>query len=91
MPKKKPTVSFALRSRSSSTTLFRWLYDDVARGTVVAAFDQLATEGYVESGVGNGTFVRWMLTEPGVEAKSAWSRSRGKLSHLSLSAGTQLE
>jgi GntR family transcriptional regulator / MocR family aminotransferase len=30
----------------------------VARGTVVAAFDQLAAEGYVESTVGNGTFVR---------------------------------
>jgi len=30
----------------------------LARGTVVAAFDQLASEGYVESTVGNGTFVR---------------------------------
>jgi GntR family transcriptional regulator/MocR family aminotransferase len=35
----------------------------VARGTVVAAFDQLAAEGYVESTVGNGTFVRRMIPE----------------------------
>jgi len=118
MPKKTPTVSLALRSRTSGTTLFRWLYDEirtaiiegrlapgtrlpstrsiagqynVARGTVVAAFDQLATEGYVESGVGNGTFVRWMIAKPGVEAKPAQSQSRGNLSHLSLSArGRQL-
>ncbi len=37
----------------------------VARGTVVAAFDQLAAEGYVESTVGNGTYVRRVL--PGSE------------------------
>lgn len=30
----------------------------VARGTVVAAFDQLVSEGYLDSHVGNGTFVR---------------------------------
>jgi GntR family transcriptional regulator / MocR family aminotransferase len=49
----------------------------VARGTVVAAFDQLAAEGYVESTVGNGTFVRRMLPEPFQEARSA---GRGSLS-----------
>lgn len=42
----------------------------VARGTVVAAFDQLAAEGYVESTVGNGTFVRRMLPESLLEARS---------------------
>ena len=47
----------------------------IARGTVVAAFDQLATEGYVESGVGDGTFVRSMTT-----------RARSKTPHLTLSA-----
>jgi GntR family transcriptional regulator/MocR family aminotransferase len=35
----------------------------VARGTVMAAFDQLAAEGYVEGNVGNGTFVRQTLPE----------------------------
>jgi GntR family transcriptional regulator / MocR family aminotransferase len=35
----------------------------VARGTVVAAFDQLAAEGYVEGTIGNGTFVRRMLPQ----------------------------
>lgn len=30
----------------------------VARGTVVAAFDQLVSEGYLDSHVGHGTFVR---------------------------------
>jgi GntR family transcriptional regulator/MocR family aminotransferase len=99
MPKRKPIVSLALRPRSSGTTLFRWLYDeiriaiiegrlapgtrlpstrsiadqhDVARGTVVAAFDQLATEGYLESGVGNGTFVR----QTGGETSTAASRNQ---------------
>jgi GntR family transcriptional regulator/MocR family aminotransferase len=36
----------------------------VARGTVVAAFDQLVNEGYLESHVGNGTFVRRTLPKP---------------------------
>lgn len=40
----------------------------MARGTVVAAFDHLAAEGYVEGNVGSGTFVRRMppaaLAEP---------------------------
>jgi GntR family transcriptional regulator/MocR family aminotransferase len=42
----------------------------MARGTVVAAFDQLAAEGYVESTVGSGTFVRRMLPELLQEARS---------------------
>jgi GntR family transcriptional regulator/MocR family aminotransferase len=42
----------------------------VARGTVVAAFDQLAAEGYLEGSVGNGTFVRDTLPEalPGTKS-----------------------
>jgi GntR family transcriptional regulator / MocR family aminotransferase len=57
----------------------------VARGTVVAAFEQLATEGYVESGVGDGTFVRRMIAEPRAEAKLAQRHGRGKSSRPSLS------
>jgi GntR family transcriptional regulator/MocR family aminotransferase len=40
----------------------------VARGTVVAAFDHLIAEGYVEGSVGIGTFVR--RTSPGPAAES---------------------
>lgn len=36
----------------------------LARGTVVAAFDHLIAEGYLEGAVGNGTFVRRMTPEP---------------------------
>jgi GntR family transcriptional regulator/MocR family aminotransferase len=57
----------------------------VARGTVVAAFDQLAAEGYVESTVGNGTFVRPMLPEFSV-ASAAGSVSRRSPPRASLSA-----
>src|ERR1700745_3594387 len=35
----------------------------LARGTIVNAFDQLASEGYVESNVGSGTFVSKILPE----------------------------
>ena len=58
----------------------------VARGTVVAAFDQLATEGYVESGVGNGTFVRRMRAEPRADVRSDRHNGRGKSPRPSLSA-----
>ena len=57
----------------------------VARGTVVAAFEQLATEGYVESGVGDGTFVRRTIVESGTEAKLAQRNTRGKSARPSLS------
>ncbi len=36
----------------------------LARGTVVAAFDHLVAEGYLEGAVGNGTFVRRMTPGP---------------------------
>ena len=58
----------------------------VARGTAVAAFDQLATEGYLESGVGNGTFVRQMSAEPRPESRLDPHNSRGKSSRPTLSA-----
>src|ERR1700740_2009361 len=35
----------------------------LARGTIVNAFDQLASEGYVEGSVGSGTFVSRVLPE----------------------------
>jgi GntR family transcriptional regulator / MocR family aminotransferase len=35
----------------------------LARGTIVNAFDQLGSEGYVESNVGSGTFVSKVLPE----------------------------
>jgi GntR family transcriptional regulator / MocR family aminotransferase len=58
----------------------------VARGTVVAAFDQLAAEGYVESGVGNGTFVRRTRAETSVNAKPVRSPVAVRSSHALLSA-----
>lgn len=42
----------------------------MARGTVVAAFDHLAAEGYVEGNVGSGTFVRRMSPTPSAEPRS---------------------
>lgn len=63
----------------------------VARGTVVAAFEQLAAEGYVESGVGNGTFVRQTLPEPLVRTTASRSGTRVNPSRPGLSArGRQL-
>jgi GntR family transcriptional regulator / MocR family aminotransferase len=35
----------------------------LARGTIVNAFDQLASEGYVEGSVGSGTYVSKVLPE----------------------------
>src|SRR5277367_2489420 len=35
----------------------------LARGTIVNAFDQLASEGYVESAVGSGTYVSKVLPD----------------------------
>jgi GntR family transcriptional regulator/MocR family aminotransferase len=61
----------------------------IARGTVVAAFDQLAAEGYVESGVGNGTFVRRTRSESSpsrLKAGSVRQRARTSSSRTILSA-----
>lgn len=48
----------------------------VARGTVVAAFEQLASEGYVEGSVGSGTFVNRVLPDELLEVGRA-SAARG--------------
>ena len=53
----------------------------VARGTIVNAFDQLASEGYVEGSVGSGTYVSKVLPERLLNVAShsvARASSRGK-------------
>ena len=42
----------------------------LARGTVVAAFEQLKSEGYVEGSVGSGTYVSRVLPEQWLEVSS---------------------
>jgi GntR family transcriptional regulator / MocR family aminotransferase len=49
----------------------------VARGTVVAAFDQLCAEGYLASGVGSGTFVRKLFREWRGAASAVGPGARG--------------
>lgn len=49
----------------------------LARGTVVAAFDQLCSEEYLESSVGSGTFVREML--PDLHAGAGRVRTRKRV------------
>jgi GntR family transcriptional regulator/MocR family aminotransferase len=57
----------------------------LARGTVVAGFDQLCAEGYLASSVGNGTFVRAMLPES--PAGTTLVRERDRVApHTGLSA-----
>ena len=51
----------------SSRSLAR--QQSVSRGIVVAAFEQLAAEGYIECTVGSGSFVRRTPPEPMSEAK----------------------
>jgi GntR family transcriptional regulator / MocR family aminotransferase len=43
----------------------------LARGTIVSAFDQLASEGYVEGAVGSGTYVSKALPEKLLQVGSA--------------------
>lgn len=59
---------------------------NVARGTVVAAFEQLAAEGYVESVVGSGTFVKPVLPEAVLEAKPLRAANRPDISPAELSS-----
>jgi GntR family transcriptional regulator/MocR family aminotransferase len=49
----------------------------LARGTVVAAFDQLAAEGYVEGRVGSGTYVSRVLPDSLLEAGRPSPAKRG--------------
>jgi GntR family transcriptional regulator/MocR family aminotransferase len=56
----------------------------LARGTVVAAFDQLAVEGYLDGTVGSGTYVRELSAEStgerGVRLRAAAKRPRRLMS-----------
>jgi GntR family transcriptional regulator/MocR family aminotransferase len=47
----------------------------LARGTIVNAFEQLASEGYVEGSVGSGTFVSSVLPEKLLQVASAKSEA----------------
>jgi GntR family transcriptional regulator/MocR family aminotransferase len=58
----------------------------VARGTVVAAFDQLAMEGYLEGNVGSGTYVRQSLPDALIESHAALTRAPGRGPRSALSA-----
>jgi GntR family transcriptional regulator/MocR family aminotransferase len=57
-------------SRLPST---RWLADTlkISRNTVVTAFDQLLAEGYIESRVGDGTYITRVLPEEVLNSKRA--------------------
>jgi len=59
---------------------------NIARGTVVAAFEQLAAEGYIECVVGSGTFVKPVLPEAMLEAKPLRASSRIDSSKAGLSS-----
>ena len=63
----------------------------VARGTVVAAFDHLTAEGYIEGSVGSGSFVRQMTALSGPASTPSRARQRANLETPSLSlAGRRL-
>lgn len=49
----------------------------VARGTAVAAYEQLMAEGYVEAGVGSGTYVSRVLPDDLLEARRGERRRTG--------------
>lgn len=57
----------------------------MARGTVVAAFDHLAAEGYVEGNVGSGTFVRRMTPGSLLAVKANRPRQRPAAARPTLS------
>src|SRR5438477_6868258 len=42
----------------------------LARGTIVNAFDQLASEGYIEGAVGSGTYVNKVLPDRLLQVES---------------------
>lgn len=50
----------------------------VARGTVVAAFDHLIAEGYIEGSVGSGSFVRDMTALSSAQSGSVPARARSR-------------
>ena len=57
----------------------------VARGTVVAAFDHLIAEGYIEGTVGSGSFVREMTALSPAHSAAVRARPRGAFTAPSLS------
>jgi len=61
----------------------------VARGTVVAAFDHLIAEGYVEGSVGSGTFVRQMAVVTPLGPAATRARPRAPVAVPSLSVRGQ--
>jgi GntR family transcriptional regulator/MocR family aminotransferase len=50
----------------------------LARGTIVNAFEQLASEGYIEGSVGSGTYVSKVLPEELLHVTSARSETAGQ-------------
>jgi len=63
----------------------------VARGTAVEAFDQLVAEGYLETRIGSGTFVRSALPERFLQSGVRRPVARAEPSRATLSArGRQL-
>lgn len=48
----------------------------LSRGTIVAAFDQLASEGYVEGKIGSGTYVSQVLPEELLQVARVRSQDR---------------
>jgi GntR family transcriptional regulator/MocR family aminotransferase len=59
---------------------------NMSRGTVVAAFEQLAAEGYVECVVGSGTFVKSAPPETLLEAKPLRAANKSDSSPAGLSS-----
>lgn len=58
----------------------------VARGTVVAAFDQLAIEGYLDGSVGSGTYVRQTLPDSLIKPSARRTQAAGGAGRGVLSA-----
>jgi GntR family transcriptional regulator / MocR family aminotransferase len=58
----------------------------VARGTVVAAFEHLIAEGYIEGSVGSGSFVRNVIALSPPASRAARARARASAVTPSLSA-----
>jgi GntR family transcriptional regulator/MocR family aminotransferase len=75
-------------ARLPSTRAFAAEYR-LARGTVVGAFDQLISEGYLESSVGNGTYVRRGISGVFPDAEPRRPRMRARRQRAALSARGQ--
>jgi GntR family transcriptional regulator/MocR family aminotransferase len=58
----------------------------LSRATIVTAFDQLKSEGYVEGKIGSGTYVSEVLPEQLLEVKSARPRQQVRHRRIALSS-----